>query len=188
MELLLLGGKIAVLKIQELAAEKSDAARVVEQHGADVVDSADVGVDVDFSAVNGDVLLALELLKKALFLLVGSALCGVLGDCRLVRVDYHGACVAVHYRRSSGGYLGQELIAHAYYSRNIHVPGKYGGVGIRRAVRRNERKNLVLVERHGLTGSEVVRAYYHAVAGLSGTVRSAGEVSDYAIGDIPDIG
>ena len=102
MELLLLGGKIAVLKIQELAAEKSDAARVVEQHSADVVDSADVGIDVDFSAVDGDVLLALELLKKALFLLVGSALCGVLGDCRLVRVDYHGACVAVHYRRSSG--------------------------------------------------------------------------------------
>ena len=55
-------------------------------------------------------------------------------------------------------------------------------------MRRNERKNLVLVERHGLTGSEVVRAYYHAVAGLSGTVRSAGEVSDYAVGDIPDIG
>jgi len=60
-------------------------------------------------------------------------------------------------------------------------------VGIRRAVRRNERKNLVLVERHGLTGSEVVRAYYHAVAGLSGTVRSAGEVSDYAIGDIHEV-
>ena len=61
-------------------------------------------------------------------------------------------------------------------------------MGIRRAVRRNERKNLVLVERHGLAGSEVVRADYHAVAGLSGTVRSAGEVSDYAVGYIPDIG
>ena len=61
-KLFFFGGKIAIFKIEEFAAEKSYASCVVRKDFSYVPDASDVSVNVDLMSVDGYVFLAFELL------------------------------------------------------------------------------------------------------------------------------
>lgn len=66
LELLLLSRIIIVLQVQELGAEQTDAAAVIDLYGVDILGRADVAVDADGLAVLGHVGLTLQGLQQAL--------------------------------------------------------------------------------------------------------------------------
>ena len=159
-KLLLLGGIVRRVQVEELGAEQADAAAVVDLHGMHILWRADVAVDADGLAVLRYVGLALERFQQALqaqllVALFQQAVTGV-----VVGVDDQRTGAAV---RDGGAalQLGLERVAHADDSGNAQRAGQNGRVARTRAARRDEAQDLGLVQLDRLGRGQVVSAEQH---------------------------
>ncbi len=66
LELVVLGGEVLAVEVDEFGAEQADAARIILLDRTHIAHAADVGEDVDGLAVQRGVGLALQLLQQGL--------------------------------------------------------------------------------------------------------------------------
>ena len=184
-ELFVLGGEGLGMQIDELGAEKSDAARVVLEHHRGVGNVADVGVNVDLGAVEGDVGLLLELLEKRSLLYVLDAFLVEGIEQILSRLNVDAVVVAVDDRELAVPVL-VDLCADE--SGNIHVAGENRGVAVCAAEVSDKAQQLALVELNGLGRSQILSDDDKRLVALVNAAVGARENVDYASGDILYVG
>ena len=159
-KLLVLGGVIRAVQVQELAAEQADAAAIVDLYGMYVVRGANVAVNADALAILGHIGLAFQGLQQALqaqllFPLFQQVITG-----HIVRVDHHIAGSAVN---NAGAALILRLqgIAHANNGGNAHSAGQNGRVAGTGTARGNKAQNLGFIQLHSFRRCQVVRSQQH---------------------------
>ena len=159
-KLLVLGGVIRAVQVQELAAEQADAAAIVDLHGMYIVRGANVAVNADALAILGHIGLAFQGLQQALqaqlfFPLFQQVITG-----HIVRVDHHIAGSAVN---NAGAALILRLqgIAHAHNGGNAHGAGQNGRVAGTGTARSDEAQNLGFIQLHSFRRCQVVRSQQH---------------------------
>ena len=166
LELVVLGGKVLAVEVDEFGAEQADAARVILLDRTHVAHAADVGKDVDGLAVQRGVGLALQLAEQGLFLLIlllalGQALQKVGG-----RVYVHTGVVAVHH-----GHLAVPVVLDLLaldQGGDVHAAGQNGGVAVGAALAGDEAQQQTLIHPDRLGGGEV---FGHKDAGLGALQR-----------------
>ena len=186
LKLLILGRIIARVQIEELGAEQTDAAAVIDLHGVDILGRADVAVDADGLAVLRHIGLTLQRFQQTLeaqllIALFHQAVAGV-----VIGVDDERAGAAV---RNGGAalILGLERIAHADDGGDTHCAGQNGGVARAGAARRDKAQNLGLVKLDRLGRGQIVSAEQHRHIGGNAALYDAAEDAQDALADILDI-
>ena len=184
-ELFVLGREGLGVEINELGAEKSDAARVVLEHHRGVGNVADVCINVDLCAVEGDVGLLLELLEKRSLLYVLDAFLVEGIEQILSRLNVNAVVVAVDDRELAVPVL-VDLCTDE--SGNIHVAGENRGVAVGAAEVSDKAQQLALVELYGLGRSQILSDDDKRLVALVNAAVGACEYVDYASGDILYVG
>ena len=186
-KLLILGGIVRRVQVEELGAEQADAAAVVDLHGMHILRRADVAVDADGLAVLRYVGLALERFQQALqaqllVALFQQAVTGV-----VVGVDDQRTGAAV---RDGGAalQLGLERVAHADDGGNAQRAGQNGRVARTGAARRDEAQDLGLVQLDRFGRGQVVGAEQHRHIGRNAALHDAAQDAQNALADILDVG
>ena len=154
LELVLLGGVVLAVQVDELGAEQAHAAGVVLLDRAHVPDAADVGVDVDGGAVQGGVGLALQLLQQGLFLLI--LLLALLQGLEQVGGGVHidAGVVAVDDRHLAVPVVADLLALDQ--GGDVHAAGQDGGVAVGAALPGDEAQQQALVQPDRLGGGQVL--------------------------------
>ena len=186
-KLLFFVGIVIIFQIQKFAPEQSDTAGIVEQHCTDIVHTADVGIDVDFGAVPGNVFLAFQFQQQTLFLLVCLLLFQQPPASFLVRFHENLTGKAVYDRLCAVLYLFQKIAAHTDDCRNVHVPSQNRCVRVGRTVCRHKCQHLVLIQRNGFAGGEVVRTNDVLFAGIFLHSNASRQIGNDAVGNVPHV-
>ncbi len=148
LELFILRRFFGAAEIDKLRAEETDALGVVLLHGTDILRTADVRKNLDCPAVDGGVGLALEFLKKSLFLEVLVVFCGECVDEVLRRLYVNTGIVAVE-----NGELAVPAVVDLFAldeSWRVHGAGEDSRVAVRRALACDHAEKLGLVELDGV--------------------------------------
>ena len=184
-ELLVLAGVVLGVQVDELAAEKADTLGVVLEHQSHVPGVSNVSVDLDFSAIQGDVGLFLQTLEQGLlFEVVGPFLLHG-GKELLGGVNVHTVVIAVQHRQFA---VPVVLEIHAHQGRNIHGPGQDGSVAVGRTVPGDEAQELTFVQLDRLAGGQIVRHQNGGLVIHHLRVPHAKEHVDHPAGDVLHIG
>ena len=185
-ELVVLGGEVLAVQVDEFGAEQAHAAGVVLLHGTHIAHAADVGEDVDGLAVQRGVGLALELGEEGELLLVflltlGQALQQIGGG-----VYIHAGVVAVHH-----GHLAVPVVLDLLaldQSGDVHAAGQNGGVAVGAALAGDEAQQQALVHPDRLGGGQILGHEDAWLCALQRGVVHALQDIQHGLRDVDDVG
>ncbi len=185
--LIVLGGIVVAVEIQELRPEQADAAGVVGLDGCHVLGRADVAVDTHALAVERLIGLSLELLEHLAKLdLLGALLHQTLAG-RLVGIEHNVAGAAVHDHLAAL-ILGLELVAHADDGGNAHRAGQDGGVARAGAALGDEAQDLALVKLDGFGRGQIVGSQNYGHVRVDAALHHAGKDPQNSGGNVLHVG
>ena len=187
LELLIFGGEIVGVEVEELAAEQTDAAAVVDLHGMHVLRRTDVAVNADGLAVLGHVGLPLQGFQKALqaqllFPLLHQAVAGIVvgvNDQRTGAAVGDGLTALV---------LRLQCIAQANNGGDAHGAGQNGGVAGTGTACRNKAQDLGLVQLDGFGRSQIIRSQQDRDLGGNTALHHAAQDAQNPLADVLDVG
>ena len=168
LELVVFGGEVLAVQVDELGAEQTHAAGVVLLYSANIAHAADVGKHVDGLAVQRGVGLALQLLQQGLLFLVlllalFQALEQVGGG-----VHIHTGVVAVHH-----SHLAVPVVLNVLaldQGGDVHAACQNGGVAVGAALAGDEAQQQAFIHAHGLGGSQILGYQNAGLGALQGSV------------------
>ena len=149
-----------------------------------MVNAADVGINLNFCTVFGDVLFPLEFLQQAFLFQILLLLFEQPSLCFFVWVYENFSRKAVYNGFHAVLNRLQECIAHADDCRNIHVSCKNRRVRVGRTVCGDKRQHFIFIQRNGFTRGEVVCTNNHAFLGCGCTGDVSGQVCNDAVRNV----
>ena len=186
LELVVLGGEVLAVQVDELGAEQTYAAGVVLLHCAHVAHAADVGEHVDGLAVQRGVGLALQLLQQSLlFLILLLALFQALEQVG-GGVHIHTGVVAVHH-----SHLAVPVVLNVLaldQGGDVHAACQNGGVAVGAALAGDKAQQQALVHAHGLGGSQILGYQNAGLGALQGSVVHALQNVQHGLCNVQHIG
>ena len=186
LKLVILGGIVLAVEVDEFCPEQADAAGVVLLHGTHIAHAADVCIHVDGLAVQRGVGLALELLQQDLLFLIlflagAEALEQVGGG-----VHIHAGVVAVHHSHLAVPVVLDILALDQ--GGDVHAAGQDGRVAVGAALPGDEAQQQALVHPHRLRGCQILRHQNAGLRALQGGIVHALQDVQHGLGNVDDIG
>jgi hypothetical protein len=155
LELVVLGGEVLAVQVDELGAEQAYAAGIVLLHSTHIAHAADVGKDIDGLAVQRGVGLALQLLQQGLLLLI--FLLALLQALEQVGGGFNvnAGIVAIDDRHLAVPVVLNILALDQ--GRDVHAAGQNGGVAVGAALTGDKAQQQALIHTDGLRRGQILR-------------------------------
>ena len=155
LELVVLGGEVLAVQVDELGAEQAYAAGIVLLHSTHIAHAADVGKDIDGLAVQRGVGLALQLLQQGLLLLI--FLLALLQALEQVGGGFNvnAGVVAIDDRHLAVPVVLNILALDQ--GRDVHAAGQNGGVAVGAALTGDKAQQQALIHADGLRRGQILR-------------------------------
>ena len=185
LKLLLFPRLLPAVEIHEFRAEQTDSAGIVLLYGTDVRRPADVGIDLDGSAVDGRVVLALQLLQQRDSGLILLLLLLERAEQILRRIDIDTAVIAI-----DDGHLSVPVRADLpalYKRRNVHAACQDRRVAVGAALPGHKPEQQRFVETHRLRRREILRHQNGRLRPLQRIRIRTSEKIQHALPDVIDV-
>ena len=175
-------------QIKEFTAEEPDTAGIIFQDALDILPIADIGKNLDFSAVRRDIIFALQCIQR--LKIKGS----LLDKSRnalyrlFIRIDIKPATYGVYSCfppvENIQAFRGK---IHIDQRRDIETSGKNGSMRIGRTLSRHKGQYLCFIQIDGFAGGQVICQNNDSFGAFQALFSLSGEFSDDPFGDIQHI-
>ena len=183
-KLLIFGGVVLGIQIDKLAAEQADTLSVILQYQPNIPCVANIGVDLDFLAIQRHIGFLFQPLQKGLLFQIALVLFLHSGEQLLCGFNVNTVVVAIQNRQFA---IPAIIEVHTNQGGNVHSAGQDCRVAVAGAVAGNKAQQFALIKLDGFAGGKIVSHQNSGLIILNASIALTSKDIDHPPGNVFDI-